>query len=138
MLDEEDGNAVVGPPRGKQGFALVKCRVHRNTSKHNQTDASFDEAYSTMSTPASFYHRHRLSAEIISHCVWLYFRFSLSFRDVEEMLAIGGVSLTYATVRDWCLKFGQTYVNFISRRQPRAGDCLHLDEVFLNINGRIH
>ena len=48
-------------------------------------------------------------AEIISHCVWLYFRFALSFRDVEEMLAMRGVSLSYETVREWCLKFGQTY-----------------------------
>ena len=47
-------------------------------------------------------------AEIISHCVWLYFRFALSFRDVEEMLAMRGVSLSYETVREWCLKFGQT------------------------------
>ncbi len=91
-----------------------------------------------MSTPASLYHRHRFPAEIISHCVWLYFRFSLSFRDVEEMLAMRGVSLTYETVREWCLKFGQTYANSIRRRQPRAGDCWHMDEVFLKINGRIH
>src|SRR5712671_6756674 len=56
----------------------------------------------------SFYHRHRFPVEIISHCVWLYFRFALSFRDVEEMLAMRGVALTYETVREWCLKFGQT------------------------------
>jgi transposase-like protein len=62
-----------------------------------------------MRTPVSLYHRHRFPAEIISHCVWLYFRFTLSFRDVEEMLAMRGVALTYETVREWCLKFGQTY-----------------------------
>ena len=88
--------------------------------------------------PVSFYHRHRFPAEIISHCVWLYFRFALSFRDVEEMLAMRGVSLSYETVREWCLKFGQTYANNLRRRSPRPGDLWHLDEVFLKINGRIH
>jgi putative transposase len=84
------------------------------------------------------YHRHRFPAEIISHSVWLYFRFALSFRDVEEMLAMRGVVLTYETVREWCLKFGQTYANDLRRRSPRPGDKWHLDEVFLKINGRIH
>src|SRR5260370_234758 len=91
-----------------------------------------------MSTAASLYHRHRFPTEIISHCVWLYFRFALSFRDVEEMLAMRGVSLSYETVREWCLKFGQTYANALRRKSPRAGDRWHLDEVFLTINGRIH
>ena len=59
----------------------------------------------------SLYHRHRFPTEIISHCVWLYFRFALSFRDVEEMLVMRGVFLSYETVREWCLKFGQTYAN---------------------------
>ena len=86
----------------------------------------------------SHYHRHRFPAEIIGHCVWLYFRFALSFRDVEEMLAMRGVVLTYETVREWCLKFGQTYANNLRRRTPRPGDRWHLDEVFLKINGRIH
>jgi putative transposase len=91
-----------------------------------------------MRTSVSLYHRHRFPAEIISHCVWLYFRFALSFRDVEEMLAMRGVVLTYETVREWCLKFGQTYANNLRRRAPRPGDRWHLDEVFLKINGRIH
>ena len=91
-----------------------------------------------MRIPASRYHRHRLPAEIISHCVWICFRFALSFRDVEEMLAMRGVVLTYETVREWCLKFGQTYANDLRRRSPRPGDRWHLDEVFLKINGRIH
>jgi len=91
-----------------------------------------------MSTSASPYHRHRFPSEIISHCVWLYFRFSLSFRDVEEMLAMRGVALSYETVREWCLKFGQTYANHLRRRAPRPGDKWHLDEVFLKINGRLH
>src|SRR6267142_2984559 len=86
----------------------------------------------------SLYHRHRFPAEIISHCVWLYFRFALSFRDVEEMLAMRGVSLSYETIREWCLKFGQTYANDLRRRSPRPDDKWHLDEVFFEINGRIH
>jgi putative transposase len=90
-----------------------------------------------MRTSVSRYHRHRFPAEIISHCVWLYFRFALSFRDVEEMLAMRGVVLTYETVREWCLKFGQTYANGLRRRSSRPGDRWHLDEVFLKINGRI-
>ena len=57
-----------------------------------------------MHTSFTAYRRHRFPAEIISHCVWLYFRFSLSFRDVEEMMASRGVCLTYETVREWCLK----------------------------------
>src|SRR5260370_34206579 len=69
-----------------------------------------------MSTYASLYHRHRFPTEIISHCVWLYFRFALSFRDVEVMLAMRGVALSYETVREWCLKFGQTYANALRRK----------------------
>ena len=86
----------------------------------------------------SLYHRHRFPAEIISHCVWLYFRFALSFRDVEEMLAMRGVTLTYETVREWCYKFGQTYANGLRHKSPRAGDRWYLDEVFLKINGRLY
>ncbi len=54
------------------------------------------------------------------------------------MLAMRGVSLSYETVREWCLKFGQTYANGLRRRSPRPGDQWHLDEVFLKINGRLH
>src|SRR5258706_12920713 len=89
-------------------------------------------------TSVAVYQRHRFPAEIISHCVWLYFRFTLSFRDVEEMLAMRGVSLTYETVREWCLKFGQTYANGLRRKSSLSGDRWHLDEVFLKINGRHH
>src|SRR6266851_8966887 len=91
-----------------------------------------------MRNSVSLYHRQRFPAEIIGHCVWLYFRFALSFRDVEEMLAMRGVSLTYETVREWCHKFGQTYANRLRHRSPRPGDRWHLNEVFLKINGRLH
>ena len=91
-----------------------------------------------MHTSIPLYHRHRFPSEIICHCVWLYFRFTLSFRDVEEMLAARGVALTYETVREWCLKFGQTYANGLRHKSPRPGDRWHLDEMFLKINGRVH
>jgi putative transposase len=91
-----------------------------------------------MRTSVSLYHRHRFPAEVISHCVWLYFRFALSFRDVEKMLAMRGVSLSYETVREWCRKFGQSYANSLRRKSPRPGDRWHLDEVFLKINGQPH
>ena len=91
-----------------------------------------------MHTSVSLYHRHRFPPEIISHYVWLYFRFTLNFPDVEEMLAMRGISLSYETVRKWCLKFGQTYANGLRYKSPRPGDRWHLDEVFLKINGRIH
>src|SRR5260370_32527158 len=91
-----------------------------------------------MRTSVSLYYRHRFPVEIISHCVWLYFRFALSFRDVEEMLAMRGVSLSYETVREWCFKFGQTYANGLRRKSPRPGDRWHLDEVFIRINGHVH
>jgi putative transposase len=87
------------------------------------------------SPPAYF--RHRFPAEIISHCVWLYFRFCLSFRDVEEMMAKRGVVLTYETVREWCLKFGRAYAKRMRSRSPRPGDRWYLDEVFLKIQGRL-
>ncbi len=90
----------------------------------------------TMNTPAILYRRHRFPAEIISHCVWLYFRFCLSYRDIEEMMMVRGVFVTYEAIRQWCQKFGQTFANELRRRRPRPGDKWHLDEVFVKINGQ--
>jgi hypothetical protein len=64
-------------------------------------DQTAHAAYSSDAHLRSLYHRHRFPAEIISHSVWLYFRFALSFRDVEEMLAVRGVTLSYETIREW-------------------------------------
>ncbi|WP_218082600.1 IS6 family transposase [Anthocerotibacter panamensis] len=89
-----------------------------------------------MSKSASLYRGHRFPPEIIVHCVWLYFRFCLSYRDVEEMMAVRGITLTYETVRAWCRKFGQVYANQIRHRRPQPGDKWHLDEVVLKINGQ--
>src|SRR5712692_8004154 len=91
-----------------------------------------------MNPSAATYNRYRFPSEIISHCVWLYFRFPLSFRDVEEMMIERGVTVTYETVREWCLKFGGTYAKRMRTRSPRPGGHWHLDEVFLKINGRLH
>ncbi len=88
--------------------------------------------------PAPDYKGFRFPPEIISHCVWLYFRFSLSFRDVEELMGARGVIVTYETVRQWCLKFGQTSANELRRRRPRCGDRWHLDEIVLTIRGKRH
>jgi len=91
-----------------------------------------------MHATAPLYRRHRFPAEIISHTVWLYFRFALSYRDVEEIMAVRGITLTYETIREWCLKFGQTFANDLRRRRPRPGDKWHLDEVFIKIKGKQH
>jgi putative transposase len=74
---------------------------------------------------------------MISHCVWLYFRFPLSFREVEELLFERGIIVSYETIRRWCAKFGQAYANGLRRRRPRTGDKWHLDEVFIKINGEL-
>src|SRR3954454_9000987 len=87
---------------------------------------------------APSYKRHRFPPEIIAHAVWLYFRFALSYRDVEELLAERGVIVTYETVRQWCRKFGQDYANQLRHRRPRPGDKWHLDEVFLTMHGKRH
>jgi putative transposase len=84
------------------------------------------------------YRRHRFPPAIIGHAIWLYFRFALSYRDVEELLAERGVIVTHETIRQWCQKFGQQYANALRRRRPRPGDKWHLDEVFVIINGRTH
>jgi putative transposase len=76
--------------------------------------------------------------EIISHCVWLYHRFPLSLRDVEQMMAHRGVSVSYDTIHQWCRKCGQTYATGLRRHQARPGDKWHLDEVFIKIKGKTH
>jgi len=91
-----------------------------------------------MHAVAPLYRRHRFPAEIISHTVWLYYRFALSYRDVEEIMAMRGVLLTYETIREWSLKFGQTFANDLRRRRPRPGDKWHMDEMFIKINGEDH
>ncbi len=73
------------------------------------------------------YKGYRYPPEIISYAVWLYFRFALSYRDVEELLAERGVTVTYESVRQWCGKFGQAYAKELRRRRPRPGDKWHCE-----------
>src|SRR4249919_83980 len=93
-----------------------------------------------MSSPSakSSYAGYRFPPEVISHAIWLYFRFPLSLRMVEEMLAARGILVSHETVRQWARKFGQAFANQIRRRLPRAGDKWHLDEVVITIAGKKH
>ena len=84
------------------------------------------------------YRRHRYPAEVIGYAVWLYFRFPLSLRMVEEMLAARGIEVSHETVRNWAEKFGRNYANRIRRRAPARGDKWHLDEVVITIRGKRH
>jgi putative transposase len=86
----------------------------------------------------SSYTGHRYPAEVISHAVRLYFRFPLSLRMVEEMLAARGILVSHETVRQWAPKFGQDFANRIRRRLPAPGDKSHLDEVVISLAGRKH
>ena len=77
-----------------------------------------------MKQPPDPRYRHRFPAEIISHAVWLYHVFSLSFRDVELLLAERGIVVSYETVRRWCKKFGESFANRLRRHRPRPGDII--------------
>jgi putative transposase len=85
------------------------------------------------------YRRHRFPAEIIAHAVWLYLRFPLSLRMVEDMLAAQGTIVSHQTVRLWAEKFGRAFANEIRRRSAsHLGDKWHLDEVVVSIRGKKH
>src|SRR3954447_18469887 len=89
-------------------------------------------------TTKSPYAGYRFPGEVISHAVWLYFRFPLCLRMVEEMLAARGIDVSHETVRQWARKFGQGFANQIRRKLPDPGDKWHLDEVCLMIRGTKH
>ena len=88
-----------------------------------------------MNAKTPSYHGYRFPPEIISHAVWLYYRFCLSFRDVEDLLAKRGVLVSYETIRQWSRKFGAEYARKLKRRAGRLGDTWHLDEIFVTIQG---
>jgi putative transposase len=88
-----------------------------------------------MNAKTPSYHGYRFPPEIISHAVWLYYRFCLSFRDVEDLLAKRGVIVSYETIRQWSRKFGAEYARKLKRREGRLGDTWHLDELFVMIQG---
>src|SRR5499427_3763109 len=83
------------------------------------------------------YARHRFPPNIIRHAVWLYLRFTLSYRDVEDLLAERGLDVSYETVRRWVLKFGPLFARELRRRRPRPTSRWHLDEVFVKVNGKL-
>ena len=82
------------------------------------------------------YRRHRFPPEIIQHAIWLYLRFTLSYRDVEELLAERGVDISYETVRRWVLKFGPVIARRLRRRRPQPRDRWTLDEMVVRIAGK--
>src|SRR6267142_2189290 len=82
------------------------------------------------------YSRHRFPPPVIQHSIWLYFRFTLSYGDVEELLAERGLEVSYETVRRWVLKFGPRIARKLRRHRPRPSDCWHLDEMVVRITGK--
>ena len=91
-----------------------------------------------MDTRASMYKRHRFPPEIIQHVVWLYHRFNLSSRDIEDLMAERGIAISYESIRLWCIKFGPKYARRLRRRHQGYGDTFYLDEVFVRIQGVQH
>ena len=90
-----------------------------------------------MKTSTYPYAGYRFPSEIIAHAVWLYHRFPLSFRDVEDLLAERGITVTYETIRQWCLTFGPEFARTLRHRRGRPGDTWYLDEVFVKIGGKL-
>src|SRR5258705_13905135 len=84
------------------------------------------------------YHRHRFPPPIIQQAIWLYLRFTLSYRDVEELLAERGLEVSYETVRRWVLKFGPGFARRLRRSRPRPSDRWHLDEMVVRIAERMY
>ena len=82
------------------------------------------------------YKRHRFPPDIISYAVWLYHRFNLSHRNVEDLLAERGITVSYEAIRLWCIKFGARYARRLKRRHRGYGDTFYIDEVFVKINGK--
>ena len=91
-----------------------------------------------MNTKRSLYKRHRYPPSIISYAVFLYHRYSLSFREVEQLLAERGVTVSYEAIRQWCIKFSANYCRKLRKSAGNPGDIWHLDEVFIKIRGKQH
>ena len=84
----------------------------------------------------STYKRHRFPPDIISYAVWLYYRFNLSHRDIEDLLAERGITVTRESIRLWCIKFGAIYTSRLKRKHQGYGDTFYIDEVFVKMNGK--
>ena len=86
----------------------------------------------------NIYKRYRFPSEIIQHAVWLYHRFNLSFRDIEDLLHERAIDVSYEAIRLWCNKFGPEYAKRLKKKRSGFGDIFHIDEVFVKINGVQH
>jgi putative transposase len=86
----------------------------------------------------NIYKRHRFAPDIISYAVWLYFKFNLSHRDIEDLLAERGIDVSHESIRLWCIKFGPKYAQRLRRKHRGYGDTFYIDEVFVKINGNQH
>lgn len=86
----------------------------------------------------NIYKRHRFPSEVISYAVWLYYRFNLSHRDIEDLLAQRGITVSYESIRLWCNKFGPRYARRLKRKHQGYGDTFFIDEVFVKIGGKQH
>ena len=84
------------------------------------------------------YKRHRFPPDIISYAVWVYYRFNLSYRDVEDLLAERGITVSREAIRHWCMKFGKIYTRRLKKSHKGFGDTFFLYEVFVKINGKQH
>lgn len=82
------------------------------------------------------YKRYRFPPEIIQYAVWLYHRFNLSHRDIEDLLAERGITVSYESIRLWCNKFGPKYAKRLKKRHQGFGDTFFIDEVFVKISGK--
>ena len=91
-----------------------------------------------MNTSTSSYKRHRFPSDIIQYAVWLYYRFNVSHRDIEDLLAERGIEVSYESIRLWCNKFGPHYARRLKRRHQGYGDTFYIDEVFVKIHGKQH
>jgi putative transposase len=89
-----------------------------------------------MNISTSLYKRHRFPGEIIQYAVWLYYRFNVSHRDIEDLLAERGIEVSYESIRLWCNKFGPHYTRRLKRRHQGYGDTFYIDEVFVKIQGK--
>src|SRR5215472_6288165 len=123
-----------------RALATSTCHGTVNLVEPGALAPTGEGGYSSgMTTPVQTrYAGYRFPAEIIGHAVWLYFRFPLGLRMVEELLAARRIIVSHETVRQWARKFGQQFARQIRRRLPRAGDKWHLDEVVLKISGVKH
>ena len=86
----------------------------------------------------NIYKRHQFPSEIISYAVWLYYRFNLSHRDIEDLLSQRGITVSYESIRLWCNKFGPKYARRLKRKHRGYGDTFFIDEIFVKINGKQH